>query len=230
MARTVSLQSIADKARLYADMRGTGFINDTEILSLINDAYCELYYRIVGATENYYVSTSTIDISPGTDTYDLPADFYKLIGADFKVNEGAYITLNPFTEGMRNISLTANSNLPTGQVRLRYVPAPTQFTSLSQTFDGVAGWERMVAMGVAIDMLNAEETDPRPLQAKYDEAVQRVINDAAPRDLGMPATVVDVYRQSWLNIYGALKYRLYGNTIHFLSTEYLGADLYPGFI
>lgn len=227
MARTVTCQQIADKARVYADMRQTNFINDVEILALINDAYPELYDELIASTENYAVSEATITIGPSTDSYALPADFYKIIGVDFRVNQGAYITLYPYNENDRNMSLSAPNNLPAGSVRLRYAPAPTAFTALTDAFDGIAGWDRLVSMIVAIDMLDAEESDSSALRAKYARTLQRVKDMAAPRDQGSPATIVDVYRPQINWTYGALKYRLNGDEIRFLNTEFIGADMYP---
>lgn len=229
MARTVTIQSIADAARVHADMRHSQFINDTEILSRINDAYCELYDELVSAYENYFVNTTTFSISSATANYPLPDDFYKVIGLDFQVNQGAFITLKPFMEAERNVMLTTNQNLPAGTVRLRYVPAPTTFQEMTDMFDGVAGWERLVALVVAIDMLDAEESDSSALTRKYARMLQRIKDMSAPRDAGMPAKVVDVYQPTWAYIYGALRYRLYGNTVEMINSEFLGADQHPFF-
>ena len=229
MARSVTLQQIADRARVYADMRDTQFINDTEILALINDAYPELYDELIGASENYFVSEATTTIVTSTDTYALPATFYKLIGVDFRAGSGAYITLHPYNEADRNATLTTNTNLPAGSFRIRYVPAPTVFTALSESFDGISGWDRLVSLIVAIDMLDAEESDSSALRAKYARMLQRTQEMAAPRDQGFPATVVDVYKPQINYTYGALRYRLTGNSIRLLNSEYLGSDLFPFF-
>lgn len=229
MARSVTLQSIVDRARLHADMRGTGFMRDAELLTLLNEIYPELYDELVASYENYYQSTSTLNLVTGTNSYALPADFYKLIGVDFQVNNDSYITLKPYMEAERNMSLTTNTNIPTGIVRLRYVPVPTTFTALTQEVDGVAGWDRLLSLLLAIDMLDAEESDSSPLYRKYQRTLERIRGMAAPRDAGMPARVVDVHASSFTPIYGSLKYRLYGNNLEFVNTEYLGADAYPFF-
>ncbi len=229
MARTVTLQSIADKARFHSDMKSSGFVTDAEILSLINDNYCDLYDQLVGSYENYYTKQADINIGTGADFYDLPDDFYKMLGVDFRVNNDAYITLRPFDEAERNVTLTTNVNIPSGSLRIFYVPAPTVFTSLSDTFDGVAGWDRLVSLAVAIDMLDAEESDSTNLQRKYKLMFQRIQDMDAPRDAGFPATVADAYKPNIQYIYGALMYRLYGDQIRLINTEFLGADMFPPF-
>ncbi len=228
MARTVTLQQIADKARVHADMRNSDYIDETEILGLINDNYCDLFDELVGAYENYFVVRTEFPITAGTQFYDLPADFYKIVAVDFKINQNAYISVTNYNEADRNLSLTTNLSIPDGTIRLWYVPAPTQFTSLSQTFDGVAGWDRLVSLMTAIDMLDSEESDTSAMTRKYAKTLQRVRDMAAPRDAGLPATVSDASKPNWQYIYGALRYRLYGNQISMINTEYLGQGEYPG--
>jgi hypothetical protein len=230
MARSVTLRDIANRARVHADMRDTSFIDDTEMLRILNEVYPELYDELVTAYENYYVAEDTLNIVTGNNVYSLPTNFYKLIGVDFQVNNDAYITLQPFMEGERNVTLTTNQTIPTGVIKLRYVPAPQTFTDLDEEVDGVSGWDRLLSLLCAIDMLDAEESDSKPLYKKYERTVARIRSAAAPRDAGFPARVVDVYKPNIQLIYGALRYRLEGNNIKFQNTEYLGADMYPPFL
>lgn len=230
MARPVTLQSIVDRARFHADMKSSAFVSDTEALNQLNEIYPELYDELVGAYENYYSSTATLNLTSGNNVYDLPDDFYKIIGVDFQVNSDAYITLKPYMEAERNVTLTTNVTIPTGVVRLRYVPAPVTFTSLTQEIDGVSGWDRLLSLLLAIDMLDAEESNSSALSAKYGRTLQRIRDLAAPRDAGMAARVTDVYRPNIQLVYGALQYRLYGDQMEFINTEFLGADLFPPWI
>lgn len=224
MARSVTLQSIANRARVHADLRQSSFINDTEMLAILNETYAELYDELVASYENYYSTTSTVSIVAGTADYALPADFYKLISVDFQTGSGEYVTLQPFMEGERNES--PSSSLPTGTVRLRYVPAPTTFAALSESIDGVAGWDRLLSLLVAIDMLDAEESDTTALHKKYSRTLERIRGMAAPRDAGFPARIVDVYKPSLSMQYGQLRYRLRGAYVSFVNTEFLGASAY----
>lgn len=224
MAYTVTVQSVVDRAKTHADMKSSGFISDSEALAMFNECYAELYDELVGSFENYFSSEFNIAIAPGTDTYDLPADFYKIIGVDYEVNNGTFITLRPFDESARNMSITTNNTIPTGNILLRYIPAPTIYTSMSQTMDGVSGWDRLVGLLMAMDMLDAEESDSSAIARKYARTLQRIRDMAAPRDTGMPSTVGDIYISNIQYVYGALRYRLYGDTIRMMSTELLGAD------
>lgn len=227
MARSVTLRSIAERARVHADMRDTNFISDDEILAMLNETYPELYDELVTAYENYYVSETTIAISNTTSTYSLPSDFYKIIGVDYEVNTGTYITLKPFMEAERNVTLTTNTNLPAGNIRIRYVPAPQIFTDLDDEVDGVSGWDRLLSLLVAVDMLDAEESDSKAVYKKYERTLIRIRQTAEPRDAGMPSRISDIYAPNIQMIFGALRYRLYGDNIVFQNSEWLGGGGFP---
>ncbi len=226
MARSVTLQSIADRARFFSDQRYSSFTSPEDMLLLINDRFSELYDLLVDSFENYYSSTADLTIAPGTSEYDLPADFYKLLGVDFAVGNGAYITLKPFEEQERNLNVTTAVSLPSGTVRINYIPAPTVYTALTDTFDGVAGWDRLIALGVAIDMLDAEESDSAALTRKYNQTYDRVVTMAQTRDTSSPSRISDVYQTNFYAIYGALRYRLYGDQITLHNSEWIGGPVF----
>jgi len=223
MARLVTVQQIIDRARIHADQRGSGFIRDSECLSLMNEVYPELYDELVGSYENYFMTTAEVTLTPGTSFYNVPADFYKLIGLDFKVNNDTYVTLYNFNEIERNNSFASSSAIPSGVVRVRYIPAPVIFTSVTDTFDGVAGWDRLLSLLLAIDMADAEETDSTPLYRKYQRTLKRITDMAAPRDVGMPSRVSDVYNRNAWSYYASIRYRIQGGQFEFITTESLGA-------
>lgn len=222
MARSVTIASIIAKARVYADMRNSDFINAAEALAMFNDIWPELYDELVSAYENYYATSEEIPLVSGDNVYDLPDDFYKLIGVDFKVGTGSYVTLKPFMESERNGTLSTNLTVPAGTIRIRYVPAPPIYTDVTDEVDGVAGWDRLVALLLAMEFLDAEESDTSSLSRRYVRTLERIRSMAAPRDAGMPARVTDINQANWQGAYGSLKYRLYGDTVELLNTEWLG--------
>lgn len=222
MARSQTLQQILDRARFTADMRNSPFVSDATALMLLNDVWPKLYDELVQADANYYATSETFSISSGTQVYDLPTDFYKILGVDFSVDgQQTFFTLYPFNEGERNTGFNTG-NLPAGTIRLRYVPAPVEFTSLSDSIDGIAGWDRMLSLLLAIDMLDAEESNTDRVYRKYQEEVARIRAMAPNRDMGSPATVTDVYQSSINAAYNSVRYRMYGDTIEFISMELLG--------
>lgn len=229
MAYSVTIADIKRRARQRADMEGSAFISDTELLDMINESYTGLYDLLVSSFENYFVAPDfTINITSGNDTYALPSDFYKIIGVDWKVTTNQYVTLFPYMEAERNLSFTNTINIPTGTVRMRYVPAPTVFTADTDTFDSVSGWDTLVVTDVAIMMLEKEESDTSSLRQRKNEAVRRILEMSHNRDQGQPGRISDVYQTDLHRLFTALRYHIYGNNLRFVSTELLGSDFLLG--
>jgi hypothetical protein len=222
--RAVTLTEVLRRARKRADMTGSRFFEDQDCVDLFNSAYADMYDLVVGAYDNYYVSEDTITLTSGTDTYDLPDDFYKLVGVDF-LTGGTYITLFPFVEAERNQPFAGASSIPSGTLRMRYVPAPAQYTvdDLDEEIDGVSGWDDYVVGLMAEAMLTAEESDTTAIQNQLKRMRQRIIDMAPNRDTGMPARVTDVYSSNnYFGLWESLRYRLYGNQIRLINAEFTG--------
>lgn len=222
--RNVTIAEIKKQARTRADMRNSSFVSDTELLVLINEAYTEMYDLLVSAFENYYTQTYSFAVSSASQSYAMPSDFYKIIGVDFEVSLGQYITLHPYRELDRNGSFTSIGNIPTGNIKLRYVPIPQVFTADTDTIDGVAGWEALLVTDVAIMMLDQEEANTDRLELRRKRIYTRITQMSQNRDIGMPATISDVYSSIIPRIFSALRYRLYGNNMEFISTEFTGSN------
>jgi hypothetical protein len=222
--RSVTLTEVIRRAKKRSDMTGSRFLENQDWVDLFNSAYADLYDLVVGAYDNYYVSEESTTLVTGTDTYDLPDDFYKLIGVDFLVG-GTYITLFPFVEAERNQPFAGASSIPSGTIRLRYVPAPAQYTvdDLDEEIDGVAGWDEYVVNLMAEAALTAEESDTTAVQNQLKRLRQRIIDMAPNRDTGMPARITDVFAaNNYLGLWDTLRYRLYGNQIRLINAEFTG--------
>ncbi len=226
MARSVTVEEIFRRASKRADMTNSSFYSTQDKYDLLNEAYPALYDVLVQAYENYYVSETEFDISSSTFAYDLPDDFYKIVGVDFKVGNDQWITLRNYNESARNSTLTAQ-NLPSGTIRLRYIPAPATFSSLSDTIDGVSGWDAILVTDMAIAMLTSEESSTTTLERMRETQVRRIVEASQNRDTGMPATVSDSYLVNDLLYYDSLKYRLYGDEIRFMRTDWIGVGGMP---
>lgn len=223
--RSVTVEEILRRATKKSDQTNSSFFSLQDKIDLANEAYTALYDILVTAYENYYVADPVeFTISSSTDTYPLPDDFYKLIGVDWKLANNEYITLRNFNEIERNSTITTRT-IPTGTVRLRYVPAPQVISSISDTIDGVSGWDALLVTDIAIAMMTAEESDTRALERKRQEQLSRIIPAAADRDISMPATISDIYMVTPYNFYDSVRYRLYGQNLVFRSTDYLGVSM-----
>lgn len=219
MARSYTIAELKTRIKRAADFENSNFIGDAELLDIINNAYADLYSLLVAKDENYYSSTSTFTIGSGSVTYSLPSDFFKILAVEFQVSTDKYVTIKPYNEAEKN-SMNITTSLPSGTVRLRYVPLPTKFTLDAQTVDGIAGWEEYIVISGAIQCLIKEETDTTALERRLARLERRIEDTAQNRDMLFAGSVGDVYRQQYpTNLYSMLRYRLYGGNIEFISTE-----------
>jgi len=227
LALNVTLAQLRDQAIKRADMETNAHFGTAEVNDLINSSLAELYDLILSSYEDYFVKSTPyqITLTPGTDRYALPSDFYKLHGVDVQLSQSqsTWISVSPFNFSERNlynwmpvawnvwglpsvkyrleggyIAFLPTPTLPAAVARLWYSPAPTQLAADGDTFDGVAGWTEYVVVDAAIKMKIKEEEDASELEQRKALLGQRVITMAAGRDSGRPATVTDVHKlNSW---------------------------------
>ena len=152
MTDIVSLSDLRLLARQRADMENSQFISDDEWRRMINRSYAELYDLVVTSanSEDYFLKSDTISLVSGTDSYDLPADFYKMRGVD--INSGGTSTpLRRYNFSQRNVgSLYAIASdmryhvqgskiffnptpSTTDTVTLWYIPSPKKFLEYTVT-------------------------------------------------------------------------------------------------
>lgn len=224
MASSVTLAQLRLDARLYADQRpgsASSFITETELTRLVNRKARELYDMLVEARgSDYYATEGTIAIVSGTTRYSLPADFYQLssvtlewstqdfelvfpVGSTRERNkfEGvngrwpAWARFSPKGYKLRSSQIEILPE-PRGDVtcRLQYVPVYTDMTADGDTFDGINGWEKMVALGVAIEMRIIEKRSASDLADLYREQLARIETMKSERDQEAPKEIVDERR------------------------------------
>lgn len=220
MPANVTLSELKVRAREAADMVSSTFIEDPELTRYINASAQELYDLLIAAYgQEYYLAEDSIPVVSGTDTYDLAADFYKLLGVDLILSASGNeaVTLHPYALSERNkfnnsYLTVSNSN---GSVRARYrlqnnkiklipepsggyslnihyIPAMTKFVADPDTFDGVNGWEEYIVIDAAIKMLRKEESDISALTFEKNDMLKRIEAMASSRDVGMSESVSDV--------------------------------------
>ena len=152
MTDIVSLSELRLLARQRADMENSQFISDDEWRRMINRSYAELYDLVVTSanSEDYFLKSDTNSLVNGTDSYDLPADFYKMRGVD--INSGGSSTpLRRYNFSQRNVgSLYAIASdmryhvqgskiifnptpSTTDTVTLWYIPSPKKFLEYTVT-------------------------------------------------------------------------------------------------
>jgi len=218
VAREVTLLTIRDLAKLYADERSSGvnaFIKDLQLNKLVNLALAELYDDLVNArgAEYYELEDTSIVTVSGTASYDLPSDYYRLLSLHLQwgtdeleemhklgsLNDRHLYTRISWQRWTRKAYHEHGKTLeffptPTGPatVVLRYVPAFQDLTTDASTFDGVNGWERVVALRVAVEIRMIQKLPYGDLMSLYQQERDRIQALAADRVVGEPAKIRDV--------------------------------------
>ena len=228
MAQLITLADLRERARDASDMTNSTFIEDAELDRYINQSLQKLYDLLVSAYgQEYYYNSEVISLTPNTDLYSLPTDFYQLIGVDLILDSTPTITSNAialqpymFQERNRYVNSYLTADQVDGTIRMRYrlkadkihlIPQPSGFNSLrlhyipvmpklsaaGDEFDGVNGWEEFAVLDTAIKMMRKEEGDTRDLRADRADIEDKLLAMAGDRDAGFPMRVTDVSRQNY---------------------------------
>jgi hypothetical protein len=209
-----TLLELRTRSRQRADMVNSRFISDSELNYLINASVAELYdLLIANRDENYYIDSDTFTTSAGDSEYDLPADFYKLMGVDLVNGSSDSVTLKAFKWQERNRSITGVEELryqirnntlkfiPTPSsgksIKVWYVPRPTALSLDADTFDGINGFEEYVIIDAAIKMRVKEESPVQELMLEKQMMEKRILKSCQGRDSTEPPRVIDVEGSGW---------------------------------
>ncbi len=194
MARTVTLLSLRTWARQLADVESDPNITDAELTALANRHLCEVYDALVDAgPPDVYASTTTVTTVAGTTLYALPADFRNLLELYAQESATQFRLLHPMGNGERG-----RYRPPTGAwtLTLDYIPVPPTLVNSSDTFDGVSGWEELIANLMARDVMVKREADPGVVINTIDRLNARIQSRARNRDRGHPKYTSDMDAQS----------------------------------
>lgn len=218
MARTFTVSELITRIRERSNTERSNFVTDDEIIRYVDQGFTKLYDLIVSKFENYYISEHNFTTDGLNQFFDLPADFYKMVGLDqfqnFSGSGTNALTVRPFNFNERNrynnilFAVTAAAFyryliqgskikiLPQPDsgitFKMWYIPAPTKITNTAQIIDGIAGWEEVVVLFAAVQIMNKQELDSTALKREYMEAVDRVITMATERDAALPERVTDL--------------------------------------
>lgn len=216
---TRTLTQLLAEVRQRADSTSDdSFITDAELTRYINQSAKELYDLLIqNQGQEYYLSRSTTNFVNGTDTYSLPATFYKLLGVDINGSNGDVDSAKPYMLDERNAYLNYPWPYLSGEpvfyrisgANIEFIPMPgtsaTSYTLLyipafvdlvfpdvgNTPFDGFNGWEEYVVVDAAMKMLEKEESDTSALAMRKALLVRRIESLSANRDAGAPERVKD---------------------------------------
>lgn len=166
----MTLPELRLATRQRADMVNSQFVSDQEFNSYINASYFELYDLLVQKYGNdYYMKEYSFSLQGNVSRYDLPEDFFKLLGVDLQISSGpdGYVSLRPFTLAERNRYSTANVQTWIGVTNLRYRLSANKlwFTPSPQTGQQIRIWyvPRLKALVDPVTLTIASQPEPGDL-------------------------------------------------------------------
>lgn len=211
--RTVSVATLKERIRRRTDQENSGFISDAELLEYINSAYAEYYGLITTLYEDYNVASADMTTVSDANIYNLPSNFFKMLGVDYDADTDQVIELERFQFVERNRFQRDGAVDPSGRgiryklmgdtitlvpappagkkIRLWYIPSAPLLQTDTQLIDGINGYEEMVICEVAMRIMNKQEQDAGPFVAAKNAVMARIQEEAPNRDPGTPPKVGD---------------------------------------
>jgi len=195
--------------------------------TLVNGALAELYDLLVSARgHEYYATDADIAIVNGTSLYALPTDFYELLSIRLQWDPYFIEELHPMgvrersryeslaygvfergtakayrLQGTQTASARTVEILPvptrTVTCRIRYIPLFAQLANDTATFDGVNGWEKLVALKAAIEWRTIAEKPIGNLAQLYAECFARIQSLADQRNANYAEQIQQVFPERW---------------------------------
>ena len=210
MSRTVTLQELMDRSRQYADMQNSNFISDAELKLYIKNACTKYWNLINQLGQDYNMVTSPVtQFVANTKDYALPTDFLHMRGVDLAVSNtpqpnDIWINVRPYQFSERNrfqgypyftgwgistyLRYRIKNNVISfdpypqgyGSFRLHYTPVMPDLVNVTDTIDGVNGFEDYIALKTAERMLAKEESDVSWIMketAEFEAMLKRAADD-----------------------------------------------------
>jgi hypothetical protein len=190
MSRNASLGDLRTWARQLSDTESDVNITDAELTALANRHLPEVYDRLVDAgPADYYAASTQITTSSGIIPYPLDVTFRNLTGVYVRESADERRPLLP----MPNVGRGAYK-APTGvwTLDVEFIPVPDVLEDPGDTFDGVSGFEELIANLMARDVMAKRESDPSIVMSNIARLEQRITTRARNRDKGNPKRVSDL--------------------------------------
>ena len=213
MFASLQIPALISKVRLLSDKRGSNFVNDDEITTLLQDAFDMLHAELVEAHEGYFTAQTEPATPTNKNEIVYPDDLYKVRLVEKFESDTCHYPLSE--KALREVSgisgayydySTYSSSLPYGYVlfsdRLRLYPADGvsgQRFRLTYAKDvlGVAnaslqkGWENHLTYKTAYVITCLEDNPRATLGDLAKEWQEKIIAWASERD-SSPKTIVDL--------------------------------------
>lgn len=189
MSRNASLGDLRTWARQLSDTENDPNITDAELTALANRHLPEVYDRLVDASPaDYYAATVPMSTVVGVIETPLDVSFRNLLGVYVRESADDRRPLLPMPLGARG-NYKAPSAVWTLDVEI--VPVPDPLVNPGDTFDGVSGFEELIANLMARDVMVKRESDPSIVMNNIAMLQARIVSRARGRDKGSPKRIVD---------------------------------------
>ncbi len=214
MARNRTIGDVLSEIRDRGEVP-TNYVSNAELYGWINGSIAELYDLLVSVNKDMYVSQNSINTVSGNSNYDLPSDFYRIVGIDIQETDGDYYPMRRYNFSERNMYQDGgqgkrwtryrvyNSQMwlspppnYVAAVRRWYIPAApayaTDGTNAATNFDFFGGWDEYVITDCLIKFAGKEESDATLFAAQKGALIKRIKSMAADLDDGEPDRIRDV--------------------------------------
>lgn len=215
MARARPLSEMVAEAYRLADAEGDEPRHPrVDVQRWVNKGLNELYDLLVKARgRDWFRSSATITLVPGTVDYALPADFLLLLtlrndgggglepynpAQDAELRDtGVQSSGSPLYYQLRAGFVTLLPTPGTGTLTIDYLPTFTELATPDATFDGVSGWEDYASLYAARRIAIKDENLELAATFAGDMATlaARISSLATKRDAGSPGRIKDVRGQ-----------------------------------
>lgn len=207
---------IALQARERADMVGSTFVSDAEVLRYADQAWEEFWMILVSKFEDFFLVKADITLTIG-QSYVLPNDFLKIRGVrhankeflrriDLKELPSLFTGLT--TQRPTNYYVRGDPDASNAVLEL--VPLPnaayamelfyTPVRSMEDMFVGslrlVALWKQYIVLSVALKLKDKEESDCSVILAEREMLLDLITRSMTPLDSGEPFAVVQTTQRS----------------------------------
>lgn len=190
MSRNASLLELRTWARQLSDTENDPNVTDTELTALANRHTCEVWDRLVDAgPADYFATTTQITTVAGIIESPLPADFRNFVAAYVRESTDERRALLPMGNTARG-----RYKAPTGvwTLDMEYVPVPSDLVADGDTFDGISGFEELIANCMARDVMAKREADPSIIMTNIARLEARITSRSRSRDKSGGKSVTDM--------------------------------------
>lgn len=221
MARSILASELLSRLRQMTDTENDTHLTDAELYRVLTQAVSNTWDKIIAAAPgDMYVKSVTFNTVAGQQEYAFgtivsAGDYYKL--SQLYVNEGSG-QYRPI--GRINPAETQSYRAPTAAVpmKLYYAPCAPVWTTGSESFDGINGWEEHT-LNVAAEVVKKKKSDDyQPFrQAKME--LEKRIADMGNQDQAEPPRVVRKRMRQSMDYYASFRNNISKYNIRGLNLE-----------